>query len=122
MFRRVVLPLAFLVGVVPGLVARAGAQERIDVTTIDLTATILNNTAIPAVRLVDLEQFPVPPVQQRQRTSSALLKSLYASTAVVQALDLHSTLRAFQAGAVEGNPLMSGIVKNRMAFVAVKAA
>ena len=40
----------------------------------------------------------------------------------MQGLDLHSTLKAFSAGAVEGNPIMSGVTKNRAAFIATKAA
>jgi hypothetical protein len=39
----------------------------------------------------------------------------------MQALDVHSTLSAFRAGAVEGNPLMAGVTRNRAAFMAVKA-
>jgi hypothetical protein len=40
----------------------------------------------------------------------------------MQMLDVHSTLSAFRAGAVEANPLMEGVTRNRAAFFAVKAA
>ena len=121
--RFAIIAAIFVLGLMPGVVRAAGAQERVDLTSVDFTAAVLNNAAAPAVRLADLEQFqfPVPPVARRSGPS-ALLGSLYASTAVMQALDMHSTLQAFRAGAVEANPLMSGIAKNRGAFIATKAA
>jgi hypothetical protein len=48
--------------------------------------------------------------------------AVYASTALMHALDVDSTLKALKRGAVEANPLMSGVVNNRMAFIATKAA
>jgi hypothetical protein len=121
MFRRIAIVAAALIAFVPGFVSNAHAQERVELTSADLTAALLSNSSIPTVRMSDLEQFPVQPVLRRSGPS-ALMTSLYASTAVMQALDMHSTLQAFKAGAVEGNPLMSGIVKNRGAFLATKAA
>jgi len=56
-------------------------------------------------------------------TSSQLaLRSLYAATATMQLLDVHSTMKALSSGAVEANPLMSGLVQHRAAFVAAKAS
>ena len=104
--------------------AEVRAQERIDFTAVDMTAAMLNSTVIPAVPLSDIDQFPVPPVQRlsiRRTATTALLSTLYASTAVMQALDAHSTFRALDNGAVEANPLMTGLARNRAAFVAVKA-
>jgi hypothetical protein len=54
--------------------------------------------------------------------SSGMLKSLYASTAVMQALDVHSTMSVLNRGGGEANPLMSGVVRNKAAFIGVKAA
>jgi len=56
------------------------------------------------------------------RTGSAVMFSLYATTATMQALDVHSTMRAIDRGAVEANPLMGGLVNNRPAFIATKVA
>ncbi len=50
------------------------------------------------------------------------LVPLFASYAVLQALDVHSTLRAINGGAVEGNPVMGPIVNRPGAMVAFKAA
>lgn len=47
---------------------------------------------------------------------------VFASYAVVQALDVHSTLRALNAGAVEQNPFMTPLVRHPVAFVGLKAA
>jgi hypothetical protein len=50
-----------------------------------------------------------------------VLVPLYASFAVLQALDLHSTRVALARGAVERNPLAAGLVNRPAAFIAVKA-
>jgi hypothetical protein len=59
----------------------------------------------------------------RAATRPAALVPLYGSFATLQALDYQSTRRALASGAArEANPLMRSIVKNRPAFIAVKAA
>ena len=45
----------------------------------------------------------------------------YVSFGVLQALDVHSTMRALNNGAVEANPLMKGVAHQPAAFMAVKA-
>jgi hypothetical protein len=68
-----------------------------------------------------------PPAQVQFRPAltepkpSKLLKSLYVTTAAMQALDVHSTFAALNRGGGEANPLMNGLTKNRVAFGAVKA-
>jgi Domain of unknown function (DUF5658) len=57
----------------------------------------------------------------RHPSRSPLMMSLYASTALTQALDAHSTMRALDAGAVEVNPVMSYFSRHRPAFVGMKA-
>ncbi len=54
-------------------------------------------------------------------SSTRPLVPLYVSFAVLQALDVHSTTRALNAGAVEGNPLMRGVADQPAALMAVKA-
>lgn len=125
MFRRRFAATALVAfGMASWSVQDAAAQERLDVAKLDFASSILNNTAVPAFRLADVEQMTVPVQMPRigQGRPSALLTSLYASTAMMQALDVHSTLKAFNAGAVEGNPLMSGIASHRGAFIAMKTA
>lgn len=105
-----------LMAVVPGLVASAHAQDR---PSLDIAAAVSTSLTSP-VRAV--EQLPSTFLRPQPASHpSALMTSLYASTFAMQALDVHSTLTAFSAGAVEANPLMTGVTKNRWAFVALKA-
>ena len=108
----------------PSALAQDAAPARIELSTTDFTPALLRASASPAVRLTDVDQLPMAPIvsQRPKFGGSNLLKSLYASTAVMQGLDVHSTLKAFSTGAVEGNPIMSGVTKNRAAFIATKAA
>ena len=105
--------------------ASASAQERLDLGRIDFTSAV-SNVAVAAARLdlaaIDQRSLslPIPPVDRPR--GSAVLTSLYATTAIMQALDAHSTMKALDAGAVEANPLMTGVTKNRGAFMAAKAA
>jgi len=117
MSRRLVAAFAFVfTGLV--VVSPAGAQERVQ---LDLSVGIAPGTAVPPVVLA-AGQVPVRFGNEARRPGpSALMTSLYASTAVMQALDVHSTLLALDRGAVEANPLMSGATRNRAAFVALKA-
>ncbi|HVW05345.1 MAG TPA: DUF5658 family protein [Vicinamibacterales bacterium] len=105
-----------LMAVVPGLVASAHAQDR---PSLDIAAAVSTSLTSP-VRAA--EQLPSTFLRPQPASHpSALMTSLYASTFAMQALDVHSTLTAFDAGAVEANPLMTGVTKNRLAFVALKA-
>jgi uncharacterized protein DUF5658 len=49
------------------------------------------------------------------------LPALYAGSAFLQGYDAYSTLAAIRSGATEANPLMKGITKSPVAFVALKA-
>jgi hypothetical protein len=51
----------------------------------------------------------------------SLLPALYATSAALQGYDAFSTLRAVNHGAREANPLVGGVVKSPVAFVAMKA-
>src|ERR1700730_1540694 len=53
------------------------------------------------------------------RAAQTLLP-LYASTAVLQLLDMHSTMTAMKHGAVEGNPLMAGVTSQKPALLVVE--
>jgi hypothetical protein len=50
------------------------------------------------------------------------MQSLYATTVLMQGLDAHSTFRALDAGAKQGNPLIGPIAERRPAFIALKGA
>jgi Domain of unknown function (DUF5658) len=58
---------------------------------------------------------------EKSRRPAALIP-LYAGLVGLQVLDYTSTVRAVETGSgLEGNPLMSPIVENRAAFLALKA-
>jgi hypothetical protein len=63
----------------------------------------------------------VPRTVQVERKSNYLVP-LYASTALVQVLDIHSTLQLVRVGGGEGNPMLQGLVQHEGAFIAAKAA
>ena len=125
MVRRALAAASFATLSIAFSAAPASAQDRLDLGRVDFMSAVAN-VAAPAARLDlnALEQrslsLPIPPVDRPR--GSAVLTSLYAATAVMQALDVHSTMKALEAGAVEANPLMSGVTKNRGAFMATKAA
>jgi hypothetical protein len=117
MSRRVVVALSFVVAGLVG-VSPAAAQERMQ---LDLSTALSASTVVPPV-VLSAEQLPVRFDNGFRRPGpSPLMASLYASTAVMQALDVHSTMRALDRGAVEANPLMSGATRNKAAFIALKA-
>ncbi len=71
----------------------------------------------------EVPQVPiVQPFRRIETGNSRLLISLYAVTAVTQALDIHSTVKALGRGGVETNPMLSGLTGNKAAFIAVKGA
>ena len=100
----------------PWMASTAQAQDR---PQLDLSSAV-SSVSIPSAAYATEQgsNFARP---ARKGKTSGMLAGLYASTAVMQALDVHSTLTAFGAGAVEANPLMTGITKNRVAFIALKA-
>jgi hypothetical protein len=125
MVRRALAAASFAALLISVSAAPASAQDRLDLGRIDFSPAAAH-VSTPGARLdlTALDQrslsLPIPPVDRPR--GSALLASLYAATAVMQALDVHSTMKALEAGAVEANPLMSGVTKNRGAFMAAKAA
>lgn len=116
MSRRLFSIAALGVSLALGAATVAHAQER---ASFDVSAAVAN--AITPVAMaagdVPVQIFRPAPASGH----SSLMSALYASTFTMQALDVHSTLRAFGAGAVEANPLMTDVTKNKIAFMALKA-
>ncbi|MFI5177503.1 MAG: DUF5658 family protein [Vicinamibacterales bacterium] len=79
---------------------------------------------VPALaRAQDLGASTSPGVRSESAPAkSALLSSLYASTAIMQGLDLHSTFTAFDRGAVEANPMVAPIASHPAALIVAKSA
>jgi hypothetical protein len=87
--------------------------------SLSLAAAPMSAVASPALAQRDITFYR--PAEEPSH-SSKLLTSLYVTTAVMQALDVHSTYQALNRGAIEANPLVSGMTGNKAAFVAAKAA
>jgi hypothetical protein len=66
-------------------------------------------------------QEPSHPIADAVPRPPALIP-LYASFATLQLVDMHSTRRALNRGAVEANPLLSGVAGNKAMLLTVKAA
>ena len=123
MSRRLLVALAVVgLGIVPGVAKEAQAQDRDAIGRLDLAPGFADALA-PGTTQVSSLQRPAPLLRRSTGSSSsaAVMWSLYASTAALQALDVHSTMSAFDNGAVEANPMMKGIAGNKAAFFAIKA-
>ena len=129
----VALVACAVLNVAPALAGNAWAQETASASRLSFVSTPGVSFAESLQDLVDEQvplpaevgQFPAPIVQPYRRVEtgvSPLLMSLYVSTAVTQALDVHSTLQALGRGGIETNPLLSGLTGNKAAFIAVKSA
>jgi hypothetical protein len=100
-------PAGLAVSRVPLLTGHGDAREPVDQPAAPLAGA-------RAPRVTPLARQLVPP-------RPALLVPLYAGFVALQAADVITTFRALDQGAVEGNPVMGGVVRNRAAFVAMKA-
>lgn len=65
---------------------------------------------------------PIQRTPPPTRSGSGGMMALYASTAAMQVLDIHSTMAGLNSGAAEANPLMGGVTKSPAGMIAVKAA
>lgn len=116
MSRRLACAISILTLVV--CASPVAAQERI---RLDLSTALSGTAVVPPV-VMTVDQLPVAFNGEYPRQQpSTLMRSLYVSTAVMQALDVHSTLRALDNGAIENNPLMTQVSRNKTAFIALKA-
>lgn len=116
MSRRLLFALALVVAVVM-TPPSAAAQERLQ---LDLSGAVSNAVVPPVVLSADQLSASFEG-EYRRPGPSTLMTSLYISTAAMQMLDVHSTLRALDHGAIEGNPLMANVTRNKTMFIALKA-
>jgi hypothetical protein len=112
--------------------AAVSAQEQVALGVANaatvLPASLTSGVLFPATgsltAAVETAQLP-PAITQSPRYDSprrpAVLPALYASNIVLQAMDVHSTMKAMSAGAQEANPLMKGAASNSGTLIAVKA-
>lgn len=103
--------LLMVVASVP-VAANEQAEAPAQSTTTLMASAIVPGTEVPAIE----------PAMQPRLPRHALLPALYASFSVLQALDVHSTLRALDAGAAEANPAMKAVASNPTTLIAIKTA
>jgi hypothetical protein len=122
MYRRFA-PLVFVLAL--GIGAPAAAQEVVSESTKAAEvatpgiAEYLKASQVPVPAAVT-PAAPVPSVLTAKRPGA--LMPLYVSFGALQAMDVHSTTRALNRGAVEANPLMKNVAGNPYALSAVKLA
>jgi hypothetical protein len=122
MSRRLFVAFTLLLGTLaPCTAVRALAQETPDADPATMSIIAATPAILRALPATDANgQFGAPQVPSHGLGGRALMGSLYASTAVLQALDIHSTLKGLDRGATEANPMMSGLAARKGAFVATK--
>jgi hypothetical protein len=125
MSRRLAVVAAIVAGSLsPWSVRQALAQDAAadpDASSVMITAA--TPAVLRALQPMDLQ--PAMPPQRQPLVGGfkrpMVMGSLYVSTAMLQALDVHSTLKGLSRGATEANPVMSGVTSNKAAFIAAKA-
>jgi hypothetical protein len=86
-------------------------------------AMLADILAAPAAPAAPVAQRPIDIAMPRGEggfSETTLRRGMYGSFAALQVMDAVSTNKALAAGGVEANPAMSGVVKNKNAFMAVK--
>jgi Domain of unknown function (DUF5658) len=103
-----------------GSVGRLSAQELESATLGDgAVSTLTEPTPLAAPPPSSPTTAEVGLARERRPDS---LVPMYISFCALQALDIHSTWRAVDHGAVEANPVLQGVVGNQAGLIALKAA
>ena len=122
-FARTARVLALALLVFPAFRVSLAAQEASPLPPLSL----LSENSLERIKASALQPPPLIPPQtfsivgRTDRRPRALVP-LYVSFASLQGLDAHSTTRALNRGAAEGNPLMRGLAAHPVGLVAIKAA
>jgi hypothetical protein len=82
------------------------------------TAPVMGQDVVPVIP-VDPQSLQLRPTVPAPERPKALIP-LYVSFGTLQAIDVHSTARALERGAVESNPIMKGFAGNTASLTAVK--
>jgi len=132
MAHRTFVTAGLVVGAVLAWAIPAKGQDLATSVSADMRVTLpasLFASAAPAANDASVQPAVAAPVTPAPmdfrpvKTNAALkgsLIGLYATTAIMQVLDVQSTLSVLSHGGAEGNPVMAGLVSNKAAFVAMK--
>jgi len=121
MFRRLLVVSAAVLFTTVATTAFA-AEERAAETLAPASLVLAPVVAEAAPFTVHMPVAPVFTKKASHVGAQVGMGAVYASTALMHILDIDSTLKALKVGAVEANPMMSGVVHNKAAFFATKAA
>src|SRR5262245_14909292 len=120
MVRVACLRIAFVLLIcAAGSAGRLSAQE-VERATPDDAVVATPAEATPLVAPAPPSPNTAEPGRARERRPDALVP-LYFSFSALQVLDIHSTGRAIDRGAVEANPVLKGVVGNQAGLIALKA-
>ena len=124
MSRRFLVTAAIVIWSLAGPSLRsANAQERAsDVAITPVLSSEIIANAVKAVEPAASSQGPADVFRPIQTGRSLGMLPFYASSAILQALDVHSTFKVIDLGGREGNPMLAALVNHRPAFIAVKGA
>jgi len=121
MVRFACLRIAFVLLIcAAGSAGHLSAQE-LERTTLGDGAVAPVAEAAPLAALAPSSRNTAEIGRARERRPDALVP-LYVSFSALQVLDIHSTTRAIDRGAIEANPVVRGVVGNQAGLVALKAA
>lgn len=108
--------------VAAALVLLAGVSTTASAQTVSDSSRAAHPHAFTLPTFGDVETAPEQNIWRagHEQIPAGVLNSMFVATALLQALDFHSTQQAFRAGGVEANPVMKHITANPYVFAATK--
>jgi hypothetical protein len=85
-----------------------------------MASNLFAENAGASLRLAEAAPAVAPISVERGPSRGALLPALYAAQVTLQVMDVHSSFKAFDQGAVEGNPMMRPFVGSKAGMLTVK--
>ncbi len=127
LFRTLFVAIPVLISAVPAAAQITSTKPYASlflVRDVDAVAAPEAATALPLVPALTAagQVAPIPHNPAVQEMPRGVQPALYGGLIVLQGLDVHSTLRAIDAGYYEQNPLMRWSVSHPAAFISMKAA
>jgi hypothetical protein len=119
--------LSLFLFAVPAFAADPASGAAGDKTTVSAESVSAQPTLSAAITAeaanASLEVAPRPTIASDWRPvrRPAILPALYVGSALLQAFDAYSTMKAINMGATEANPLMKGAASNPVALIGIKA-
>ncbi|MFN7980866.1 MAG: DUF5658 family protein [Vicinamibacterales bacterium] len=110
--------------VAAALVLLAGVSTTASAQTLNISNQTEHPHAFTLPTFGDVQAAPSEDIWRvsNKTIPDGALTSMFVATALVQALDFHSSQQAFRAGGVEANPVMRHLTANPYVFAATKGA